>query len=487
MLLGALHPCLADKPNVLFIAVDDLRTELNSYDAPHIQSPNIDRLAAAGIQFNNAHVQQSICMASRASLLTGFRPESHQIYNGKSVVDLLPDALTLNRHFAKNGYRVAAYGKIYHFREDHIAQFGDQWTDGSDELFGKGIYATRDSLDKLEMNRHDPVRPHENRGPAFEAADVSDDAYVDGYNTERAIENLRAFKSSDKPFFLAVGFHKPHLPFNAPSRFWDLYPPESIMPADIREPPKWSTQYTLRDPGELRNYFGMPKNRGESVDPATELVLRRAYFACVSYVDALVGKLLDELDTLGLAENTIVILWGDHGYKLGDYGNWNKWTNLTLDTRVPLIVRAPGVRGGRQSDALVELVDLYPTLSELAGLEVPEHVQGTSFVPLLHRPGLEWKQRVFTLWPHWRDQPEKTVTGFSVKTKRFNYVEWTRLATNEVLAAELYDLEKYPSETVNVVDQPEYATAVAKMSALLDAGWELATPEITQSTQQRSD
>jgi len=476
LLVGYSNLCLADQPNILFIAVDDLRPELNSYGAAHIHSPNIDRLAAQGIQFNNAFVQQSICMASRASLLTGLRPEYHDIYNGESVVDLVPDALTLNKHFEENGYRLAAYGKVYHYEEDHIAQFGDRWSDGSARLFNNGKYATQDSLDKLELNRHDSVRPHDNRGPAFESANVEDGAYSDGYNTERAIESLRQFSSSKEPFFLAIGFRKPHLPFNAPEKYWDLYPVESIKPAEIREPPKFATQYTLRDPGELRNYYGMPKHRGESVDAETEIVLRRAYFACVSYVDALIGKLLDELDALDLAENTVVILWGDHGYKLGDYDNWNKWTNLTIDTRVPLIVRAPGFQGGLESDALVELIDIYPTLSELGGLDVPQHVQGTSFVPLLREPDLGWKKMVFTLWPHYRDTFEKTVTGFSVKTERYNYVEWTRLATDEVLAIELYDNVADPQETINVVDRPGYEKTVLEMSTLLKAGWKQAVP-----------
>jgi iduronate 2-sulfatase len=477
LLIGFTNLCLADKPNILFIAVDDLRPELNSYGAAHIHSPNIDRLADQGIQFNNAYVQQSICMASRASLLTGFRPEYHDIYSGKSVVDLVPDALTINKYFEGNGYQIAAYGKIYHYESDHIAQFGDRWSDGSAELIKNGKYATQNSLEKLELNRHDPVRPHDDRGPAFESADVEDDAYSDGYNTERALETLRQFGSTKEPFFLAIGLRKPHLPFNAPRKYWDLYPPDSIEPAEIREPPKHSTQYTLRDPGELRNYYGMPKKRGESVDPETELVLRRAYFACVSYVDALVGKLLDELDTLGLAENTVVILWGDHGYKLGDYDNWNKWTNLTIDTRVPLIIRAPGVAGGLQSDALVELIDIYPTLSELGGLQVPQHVQGTSLVPLLREPDLEWKKMIFTLWPHYRDKFEETVTGYSVKTEKYNYVEWTRLATNEVLAVELYDNMADPQETINVVDLPGYEKTVLEMSSLLQAGWKKAVPK----------
>ena len=476
LLLGFFDPCLADKPNVLFIAVDDLRPELNSYGASHIQSPNIDRLAAQGVQFNNAHVQQAICMASRASLLTGYRPEYHKIYSGESVGDLLPNALTINKHFERNGYQLAAYGKIYHYKSDHVAQFGGRWSDGSTELFDNGRYATQDSLDKLELNRRDPVRPHEDRGPAYESADVEDGAYSDGYNTARAIETLRQFKLSNEPFFLAVGFRKPHLPFNAPEKYWEMYPPGSIKPADLREAPRFSNQYTLRDPGELRNYYGMPKHKGESVDLETELTLRRAYYACVSYVDALVGKLLDELDSLGLAENTVVILWGDHGYKLGDYDNWNKWTNLSIDTRVPLIVRAPGLEGGLQSDALVELVDIYPTLADLSGLEIPEHVQGTSFLPLLRKPDLEWKKMIFTLWPHYRDKPGQTITGFSVKTKKFNYVEWTRLATGEVLAAELYDTVDDPAETINVVSLSGNDEAVSEMKILLEAGWQKAIP-----------
>ena len=290
--------------------------------------------------------------------------------------------------------------------------------------------------------------------------------YIDGYNTEYALRKLRKYKEEGKPFFMAMGFHKPHLPFCAPKKYWDMYPLESIKHPEITEPPLNSHPYTLRDFGELRNYYGMPKTRPDRVGPDTTLILRQGYFACVTYVDALIGKLLDELEALELDANTIVILWGDHGYKLGDYGNWCKWTNMDIDTRVPLIIKVPGGNRDMQTDALVELLDMYPTLAELCGLGIPGHVEGRSLVPLLNDPKMEWVESVTTVWPHNRTKYEQVIMGYSVKTERFNYVEWVQLNTGEVLARELYDHRDDPEETVNVVDQPEYLEEIAKLEAL---------------------
>ena len=456
-----------EKYNVLFLAVDDLRTELNCYGAEHIISPNIDRLAASGVQFTSAFVQQSICMASRASLMTGYRPERHGIYTGESVQDLVPGVVTMNKLFEQNGYSVSGFGKIYHFDEDHEGQFGEEFMDPTGMWTGRGYY-TDEAIEQMKYNESHPMpgRNHPDRGPAFEAADVPDSGYIDGYNTEYALRKLRKYKEEGKPFFMAMGFHKPHLPFCAPKKYWDMYPLESIKHPEITEPPLNSHPYTLRDFGELRNYYGMPKTRPDRVGPDTTLILRQGYFACVTYVDALIGKLLDELEALELDANTIVILWGDHGYKLGDYGNWCKWTNMDIDTRVPLIIKVPGGNRDMQTDALVELLDMYPTLAELCGLGIPGHVEGRSLVPLLNDPKMEWVESVTTVWPHNRTKYEQVIMGYSVKTERFNYVEWVQLNTGEVLARELYDHRDDPEETVNVVDQPEYLEEIAKLEAL---------------------
>jgi len=459
--------------NVLFIAVDDMRTELNCYGAEHIHSPNIDRLARQGIQFNSAFVQQSICMASRASLMSGYRPEQKGIYTGESVKDLLPGVVTLNKLFAQNGYETSAFGKIYHYKSDQLEQFGDNFMDPMDKWAGRG-YLSDEAIEQMHYNESHPVegRNHPDRGPAFEWADVPDSAYIDGYNTEYALRKLDNYKKEGKPFFMAVGFHKPHLPFVAPKKYWDMYPLDEVALPEITEPPLHSTPHTLRSWGELRNYYGMPKYK-QAVSEDTTLILRQGYYACVSYVDALIGKLLDQLDELDLAGNTIIVLWGDHGYKLGDYGYWCKWSNMDIDTRVPLIFSIPGGKQGECSEAMCELQDIYPTLAELCGLELPAHVEGSSLVPVLNDPGMPWEESSYTVWPHNRWDYDQTIMGYSVKTPDFNYTEWVKLNSGEVLDRDLYDHRNDPRETVNVVNDPAYeelTQALAKECAVLKAG-----------------
>ena len=444
--------------NVLFIAVDDLRTELNCYGASHIKSPNIDRLAESSVRFTNAHVQQAICMASRASVLSGIRPEKRGIYTGEPLSDLMPDVVTLNKFFEQNGYTIASCGKIYHFGEDTKKQFGDDYMEPKKTWEGFG-YVTEESIRKQELNTRT------GRGPAYESANVHDTLYQDGINTLNAVRKLAEFKKSDQPFFLAVGLTKPHLPFVAPQKYWDLYPEASISPAELREKPENSSNYTMRVAGELGNYAGMPQ-KYEDVDDTTELILRRGYYAAVSYADAQVGKLLDQLDALGLRDNTIVVLWGDHGYKLGDYGAWCKWSNMHMDTNIPLLIRVPNGKKGLVVDQPVEALDIYPTLAELCGLGQPTHLEGKSLTPLLDKPSVtsETHQYVYTIWPHDRWEYDKTVMGYSVKDKRYNYVEWVQLKSGEVLDTELYDHTVDPQETRNFIGNSKYEAVIAQLS-----------------------
>ncbi|NHE56560.1 sulfatase-like hydrolase/transferase [Cyclobacterium plantarum] len=280
------------------------------------------------------------------------------------------------------------------------------------------------------------------------------------------MRKLEELEKSDKPFFLAVGLSKPHLPFVAPTKYWDMYPEASIAMPEIREMPGNSGKYTMRLAGELGNYYGMP-SRYEDIDDETTLILRRAYYACVSYADAQVGYLLDQLDKLGLRENTIVVLWGDHGYKLGDYGNWCKWSNMDIDTRIPLIFSVPGGRKGEVVDIPVEALDIYPTLTALCGMEEPSHLEGKSLIPILNNPEhrAESKEYAFTIWPQNRWNYDKTIMGYAVKDGRFNYVEWVKLNTGEVLEKELYDHQSDPGETRNVIDEEEYQEVIATLSA----------------------
>ena len=316
------------------------------------------------------------------------------------------------------------------------------------------------------------------RGPAYEHPAVADTAYEDGKVAEAAAAELRQFAArragaGGQPFFLAVGFEKPHLPFNAPQRYWDLYPPETVRLPDDYAEPEGVTPYSLTTFGELRNYPGIP--REGDVPDSTARALVRGYLAATSFVDAQVGRVLDALDAAGLAENTVVVVWGDHGYKLGEHRSWVKHTNFETDTHIPLLVRAPGVtRPGERVRGFVETVDVYPTLAELAGVGPPPAHQGLSFVPLLREPGRPWKTAAFSQFP--RTPPDGDVMGRSVRTDRWRYTEWRRRATGEVLARELFDHAVDPGETVNLAGDPAAADALAHMAAVLHAGPEAARP-----------
>lgn len=449
------------KYNVLFIAIDDLRTELNCYGATHIKSPNIDKLANEGIRFENAHVQQAICMASRASLMSGIRPEKRGIYTGVAVQDLMPDVLTINKFFKQNDYNIASCGKIYHHGKDTKKQFGADEMTPNGTWSGRG-YVTPEAIKKIELNTDF------HRGPAYEFADVNDTIYKDGLNTLNAVRKMKELSKSDKPFFLSVGLSKPHLPFTAPKKYWDMYPASSITLTDLKERPKNSYKDAIRTRGELNSYYGMPQQY-EEIDDETALNLRRAYYACVSYADAQVGKLMNQLDELGIRDNTIVVLWGDHGYKLGDYNSWCKWSNMHMDTNVPFIFNTPNGKKGLVSKSPVEALDIYPTLAELCGLEAPNHLEGQSIVPLLNNPKLQEDRIVYTMWPINRDDYDRTVIGYSAKSTRFNYVEWIQLNTGETVATELFDHQIDPMETKNVVDDVAYVKDVKFLSEKVSA------------------
>lgn len=450
-----------NKPNILFITVDDLRPELNCYGASHIKTPNIDRLASEGILFENAHVQQAICMASRASVLSGIRPEKHKIFTGESLSKLLPDVLTLNKFFKQNGYSTPALGKVYHYKEDTEQQFGIDYIKPKKTWTGRG-YITHDAIAKISLNTV------HHRGPAFELADVPDSIYVDGINTLNAVRKLRDLKLENKPFMMSIGFSKPHLPFVAPKKYWDLYDQTQINLPKLSQMPKNANDFTLRKSGELTNYYGIP-NKYDLIEDSLTLSLRHAYYACISYVDAQIGLLLDELERLDLREETIVILWGDHGYKVGEYRAWCKWSNMHIDTHIPLIISAPGYIKGKNSQAMVEALDIYPTLVELSGFSKPDHIEGKSLVSFLKNPHKKGNRFIRTLWPHNRQDYEKTIIGYSIKNQRFNYVKWIKLNTGELLATELYDHKKDPLETVNEVNNKLYKNSIKKLDRKLSA------------------
>jgi iduronate 2-sulfatase len=438
--------------NILFISIDDLRTELNCYGASHIKSPNIDRLAAQGVRFENAHVQQAICMASRASIMTGIRPEKHGIYTGLAVDDVLPETLTINKYFEQNGYNIASCGKIYHHKIDTKKQFGENEIKSKGTWTGRG-YVTPEAIEKITLNTK------YNRGPAYEFAPVNDTIYKDGLNTQNALKKMEELSKDNVPFFLSVGLSKPHLPFVAPKKYWDMYPSSTIKITEIRKRPKNGYDKAIRTGGELKNYYGMPELFNE-IDDNLALTLRRAYYACISYADAQVGKLLDKLEALRIRDKTIVILWSDHGYKLGDYNSWCKWTNMHLDTNIPLIFSIPEGKRNSVSKTPVAALDIYPTLVELNGLQKPNHLDGKSIVTLLKNPEIQRERVVFSIWPINRNDYKKTIIGYAAKTARFNYVEWIKIGSGEMVGRELFDHRKDPNETLNLIDNIEYAETI---------------------------
>jgi iduronate 2-sulfatase len=469
-LIGA-NDLLADdrQPNfnVLMIAVDDLRPQLGCYGQTHVISPNIDKLAEQGLLFERAYCQQAICMSSRASLLSGYRPDKGDIFRKGPLAKHVPGALSMNKHFMANGYETISIGKIYHHKADEEQGWSRPAFHAKGNWQGRG-YLTEEAIRHVnEYTRKNPKAKRQGMGPAFESADVPDDAYADGIYATRAISELNRLKG--KPFFLAVGFVKPHLPFNSPKKYWDLYKPEQIKLADNPFSPKDSPAMAFTNWGELRGYHGMPRQGKMPDDKARQLI--HGYLASVSYADAMIGRVLDELDRLNLRESTVVVLWGDHGWKLGEHGMWCKHTNFEIDTHVPLIVSAPKMKArGKTTRALVEFVDIYPTLCELCGLQLPDHLEGLSTVPLLDKPELPWKKAALSQYPRGKSM------GRTMRTARYRYTEWQSITDGKVQARELYDHDNDPGENVNIVAKPENAEQVARLSELLGKGWKGLLP-----------
>jgi len=474
------------RPNVLFIAVDDLRPELGCFGKAHVKSPHIDRLAARGMVFRRAYCQQAVCSPSRTSLLTGLRPDSTRVYDLRTHFRKhVPDVVTLPQHFKAHGYHTQAFGKIYHgaFAKAYSTRSLDDppswsvpaWLGAPRYYYTpKGVEVARKVFASTAKKKGVPADDWVNhfvRGLATEAPDVPDSTLYDGQVADKAIEALRSLKG--KPFFLAAGFLKPHLPFIAPKKYWDLYDRHAIRLADNPFAPKGAPRLALTNWGELRHYADMPKKGPVPDAKARELL--HGYRACVSFTDAQIGRLLDELDRLGLRDSTIVVLWGDHGWKLGEHGMWCKHTNFETDANAPLILSAPGMKAaGKTTDALVEFVDIYPTLCELAGLPLPKHLEGSSAAPLLDKPDTPWKPAAFNQYP--RGQ----VMGTSMRTDRWRYTEWRHRRTKKLVARELYDHRADPAENANVAGRPEHADTVTKLSGMLAAGWRAARPPARQ-------
>ena len=417
---------VSKRPNVLFIAIDDLRPALGCYGDPLAKSPNIDEFAKSARQFNRAYVQQAVCGPSRTSLLTGLLPDHTQVWHNRNRFrETLPDHVTLPQLFKRNGYRTLGFGKIFSGNEKELDPIS--WSE-PESLRRKGWknYV-------LPQNQG-----NEKKQAAYEVAAVADTAYPDGKLASLAVQTLEDLKRDGRPFFLGVGFFKPHLPFNAPKKYWDLYHRMAFeLPQGMRERVSQSPGIALHSHRELGGYKGVPKN--EVLGEGQSQLLRHGYYACVSFVDAQVGRVLDALKRLGLEQNTIVVIWGDHGFALGETSRWCKATNFELDTRVPLLIRTPHLaHPGVASLALVEMVDLYPTLAALAELDVSD-LDGRSLLPLLNDPQARGRDVVLSQFNRPWTSATPEVMGYSIRSRNARYTRWVQWQSREMIAEELYD------------------------------------------------
>ena len=485
------------RPNILFIPVDDLRPELGCYGNNLIKTPNIDKLAEKGVVFNRAYCQQAVCTPSRTSLLTGLRPDSTQVWDlATNFRDHMPNLVTLPQFFKNQGYHTVGFGKTFHnIFPDTISWDEKLHVDGF-PFDPDAVYADTENLiiqKEKELKRlkngkakFDHYGFIYTKAKAFEAADVDDDTYYDGAQTTMAIKKLKKLKEGKQPFFLSVGYYKPHLPFNAPKKYWDLYKSEDIPLAPNQFIPEDSPGYAIHGDSELRAYTGshdLPNPEDIPWDTERQRELIHGYYASVSYVDAQIGRLMDELENLGLLENTIVVLWGDHGWKLGEHNSWGKQTNYEIDTRVPLIISGKGVKEkGKTSNSLAEFVDVYPTLCELSGFEIPDYLQGESLTPLLNNTNAKVKDAAYSQFLLGRFGPKKSRKqermGYAVRTENYRYVEWYNWnkVTNskgKLLARELFDHQNDPGENINIANDTTNSAVVSKMHEVLGKGFDL--------------
>lgn len=457
------------RPNILLLLVDDLKPSFGAYGATFVHSPHLDRLARRGLRFDLAYCNQAVCAPSRNHLLTGARSTSLGIYDlATNFRKAVPEALTLPQYFKQHGWRTEGIGKVFHIGHGNV---GDPASWSVPFLPDKVVdYALPESTggkltrEEAYFSNQMLGRIHQlPRGAAWERADVPDEAYADGRIAREGIRRLEAAARRDQPFFLVLGFVKPHLPFCAPTKYWDLYDPRKLPLPPVTTPPRGAPPYAGKTLGELNQYRPVPQR--PPLSPELIRTLIHGYYAALSYMDAQVGKVIDALDRLGLAEETIVVLWGDHGYHLGDHGMWTKHTNYEQATRIPLIFVVPGLtRPGSATRALAETVDIFPTLVELAGLPVPPTAQpldGLSLVPVLKQPSALVKDHVSHVYPRGRR------LGRAVRTPRYRLVQWKPFGAPDSEAEyELYDYQADPWETVNLAaDHPEL---VARLKVYLD-------------------
>ncbi|MFR9501458.1 MAG: sulfatase [Rikenellaceae bacterium] len=475
-----------ERMNVLFIPIDDLRpVELACYGGGAIIAPAMDELASRGTVFTRAYCQQAVSGPSRASVLTGLRPDQTKVWDLKTDFrDYLPDAVTLPQYFKESGYTTIGYGKTFHNNLPDTISWSEKRHIEGFPFDPDATYVNKENNDivakKIErfkergIDRRDQLGIWYVKANSVECEDVEDDAYYDGVQTDAAVEALKELAEAGDPFFLAVGYYRPHLPYNAPKKYWDLYEREELQLPENRTPAEGAPEYALGNSYEMRGYDDqskLPFSYGEQIDDQTIRELIHGYYASASYVDAQIGKLIKALDENGLSDNTIIVLWADHGFKLGEYNTCCKQSNYEIDTRVPLIVVDPRQKNkGVKQSSLVELVDLYPSVADLAGLPIPEGLAGESFKAILGDETAIDKEYAYSQFLRGRfgADTKKGVEqmGYAVRSDNFRYVEWYSWNMGEdtlgkYLTAELYDHRNDPLETINIADDPQYAEIVA--------------------------
>ncbi|MDP6305758.1 MAG: sulfatase [Verrucomicrobiota bacterium] len=470
VVLSAVAVTAMTKPNILFIAVDDLRPSIGCYGDGHAITPNLDRLAKRGVRFAQAHCQVAVCNPSRASLMTGLRPDTLGVWTLPiHFREAKPNVVTLPQWLRRHGYTAVGHGKIYH----NPTPDPQSWSEPIRPIqfqrgYAKGWQARiREVQAKLPDN---DWRKNNLRGPATAAPVIDDHQLVDGARTNMAIKDLRRLGQAEKPFFLALGFIRPHLAWISPKKYWDLYDPKTLPVIIDGEVTPNTPPYALSTSYELTHYMDFidfPKPWDEQrVSDAVARRLMHAYYASVSYVDAQLGRLLTALDDAGLADNTIIVLWSDHGWKLGEYNGWGKMTNYEIDTRVPFIIAAPGMKtAGQSTDTPVELLDIFPTLCDMAGIPMPDFVQGTSLLPLLKNPAAKIDRVAHS--QYYRNHDGTEYMGYAMRTVTHRFVEWREFGTGKVTARELYDHRQNHSETANVIDTATEALVESLTSRLL--------------------
>lgn len=499
------------KPNnILFLAVDDLKPLLSNYGHEQMHTPNFDRLAAMGVTFTNAHVQYAVCGPSRASIMTGCYPDRTRVWDLHTDFRKSSDGLiSMPEYLTTQGYETVGVGKIYHKGSSAPGHDGKSWSLGHTlpnqynqetgapiinyqspenkarfkELFAeakaKGI--KKGKLRKWVLDRFKP---------SVESAAVPDDAYQDGVYTNAAIARLKTLKGSDKPWMLALGWQRPHLPFVAPQKYWDLYDRASIDISMVQGKADGTPNVAYHSFGEIRSYTDFPEGAvvGAPISEEKQRELIHGYMACVSYIDAQLGKVLDALEAEGLSETTNIVLWGDHGFHLGDHSLWCKHSNFEQATRIPFMFAGPGVAQGKRVATPVNLLDAFPTLFELAGVAASPQAEGKSLVPLLDEDDQTALQEEYAVSQYRRGGKKNPIMGYSIRTERYRYTEWHKGYTSDqpydaanIVGIELYDYDKDPLETKNWKDTPTHKEARKMMQAklasfLADQGRRLAKP-----------